>query len=78
MIQIKGAYERLSKDDGKRILVERLVAARGEATRGVKKEEQRLDQPMDQGYRTEHCTAASGFSMIPRNGPSSAGAISES
>jgi uncharacterized protein YeaO (DUF488 family) len=38
MIQIKRAYERASKDDGERILVERLWP------RGVKKEELRLDQ----------------------------------
>lgn len=38
MIQIKRAYERASKDDGERILVERLWP------RGVKKKELRLDQ----------------------------------
>lgn len=38
MIQIKRAYERASKDDGQRILVERLWP------RGVKKEALRLDR----------------------------------
>ncbi len=38
MIQIKRAYEPVSKDDGQRILVERLWP------RGVKKEALRLDQ----------------------------------
>ena len=38
MIQIKRAYERTGKDDGKRILVERLWP------RGVKRAELRLDQ----------------------------------
>lgn len=38
MIQVKRAYERANKDDGQRILVERLWP------RGVKKEELRLDR----------------------------------
>lgn len=38
MIQTKRAYERASKDDGERVLVERLWP------RGLKKEELRLDQ----------------------------------
>ncbi len=40
MVQIKRAYEAASKDDGERILVERLWP------RGVKKEELRLDRWM--------------------------------